>query len=359
MQDRTRKRIVFWFWFILVTPVVLVFGLITAVWIFAEIPSFAELEHPNNNLATQLISSDGVVISTFHIENRTYVSYDEISPNVIGAAISTEDARFYKHCGIDFKGLGRVFFKTLLMRDSSQGGGSTITQQLAKTLYPRMETESANPVVRAGKMVWIKIKEWITAVKLERNYTKDEIVAMYLNSIFFGSNAYGIKSASETFFSKSPAELNVQESAMLVGMVNKPTRYNPALHYDLAMSRRNFVLGQMCKAGYITEAERDLAQATPIELHYQVRDHNAGIAPYFRDMIRREMNASAPRRSDYLYEEEYIADTIRWEHDNLYGWLNKYRKANGERYNLDRDGLRIYVTIDSRMQRYAEEAVVT
>ena len=357
MQDRTRKRIIFWFWFILVTPVVLVFGLIASVWIFAEIPSFAELEHPNNNLATQLISSDGVVISTFHIENRTYVSYDEISPNVIGAAISTEDVRFYKHCGIDFKGLGRVFFKTLLLRDSSQGGGSTITQQLAKTLYPRVESESKNPLVRAGRMIWIKLKEWITAVKLERNYTKDEIVAMYLNSIFFGSNAYGIKSAAETFFSKSPAELNVQEAAMLVGMVNKPTRYNPVLHYDLAMNRRNFVLGQMEKAGYITEAQKEEAQATPIELRYQVRDHNAGIAPYFRDMIRREMNASAPKRSDYLYEEEFVADTIRWQRDALYGWLTKYRKANGERYNLDRDGLRIYVTIDSRMQRYAEEAV--
>ena len=357
MEERTRKRIIFWFWFIIVTPIVLVFGLLASVWYFAEIPSFEELEHPNNNLATQIISSDGVVISTFHIENRTYVSYNDISPNVIHAAISTEDIRFYRHCGIDFKGLGRVFFKTLLMRDSSQGGGSTITQQLAKTLYPRVETTSKNPFVKAGTMIWIKLKEWITAVKLERNYTKDEIVAMYLNSIFFGSNAYGIKSASETFFSKTPAELNVQEAAMLVGMVNKPTRYNPVLHYDLAMSRRNFVLGQMEKAGFLSEEQKAEAQATPIELRYHVQDHNAGLAPYFRDMIRREMNASEPKRSNYLFEEEYVADTIRWANDALYGWLTKYRKANGEKYNLDRDGLRIYVTIDSRLQRYAEEAV--
>jgi penicillin-binding protein 1A len=357
MEERTRKRIIFWFWFIIITPIVLVFGLLASVWFFAEIPSFEELEHPNNNLATQIISSDGVVISTFHIENRTYVSYNDISPNVIHAAISTEDVRFYRHCGIDFKGLGRVFFKTLLMRDSSQGGGSTITQQLAKTLYPRVETTSKNPFVKAGTMIWIKLKEWITAVKLERNYTKDEIVAMYLNSIFFGSSAYGIKSASETFFSKTPAELNVQEAAMLVGMVNKPTRYNPVLHYDLAMSRRNFVLGQMEKAGFLSEEQKAEAQATPIELRYHVQDHNAGLAPYFRDMIRREMNASEPKRSNYLFEEEYVADTIRWANDALYGWLTKYRKANGEKYNLDRDGLRIYVTIDSRLQRYAEEAV--
>ena len=358
MQERTRKKIVFWFWFILVTPFVLMFGLLASVWYFAEIPSFEELEHPNNNLATQIISSDGVVLSTFHIENRTYVAYEDISPNVIQAAISTEDIRFYRHCGIDFKGLGRVLFKTLLMRDSSQGGGSTITQQLAKTLYPREENVGSNKIKKAGKMVWVKLKEWITAVKLERNYTKDEIVAMYLNSIFFGSSAYGIKAASETFFSKTPAELNVQEAAMLVGMVNKPTRYNPTLHYDLALSRRNFVLGQMAKAGYLTEEQKAEAQATDIELRYHVQDHNAGLAPYFRDMIRREMNASEPKRSNYLYEEEYVADTIRWANDALYGWLTKYRKANGEKYNLDRDGLRIHVTIDSRMQRYAEEAVV-
>ncbi|MGM9753498.1 MAG: transglycosylase domain-containing protein [Candidatus Cryptobacteroides sp.] len=332
-------------------------GLVLAVVQFAKIPSFAELEHPNNNLATQLISSDGEVISTFHIENRTYVDYEDISENVIHAAVATEDARFYKHSGIDFISLGRVFFKTLLMRDSSQGGGSTITQQLAKTLYPREEVLSGFPGAKYVSIVWIKLKEWVTAVKLERNYTKNEIMAMYLNSIFFGSGAYGIKAASETFFAKEPSQLNIQEAAMLVGAVNKPTRYNPSINPEQAKIRRDFVISQMHKAGFISQAQKIEAQESPIELHFSVQDHNSGIAPYFRDMIRREMSASKPKRSDYFFEDEYVADTIRWREDALYGWLNKNRKPDGEKYNLDRDGLRIYVTLDSRMQRYAEEAV--
>ena len=187
MKERTRKRIIIWFWILFALPIVGVTVLVISVVKFAQIPSFEELEHPNNNLATRLISSDGVVISTFHIENRTYVSYEDISPNVIHAAVATEDARFYNHSGVDFQSLGRVLFKTLLMRDSSQGGGSTITQQLAKTLYPREEVLTGFPGAKYVSMVWIKMKEWVTAVKLERNYTKEKIVAMYLNSIFYGS----------------------------------------------------------------------------------------------------------------------------------------------------------------------------
>ena len=357
MKERTRKRIIIWFWILFALPIVGVTALVLSVVKFAQIPSFEELEHPNNNLATRLISSDGVVISTFHIENRTYVSYEDISPNVIHAAVATEDARFYNHSGVDFQSLGRVLFKTLLMRDSSQGGGSTITQQLAKTLYPREELLTGFPGAKYVSMVWIKMKEWVTAVKLERNYTKEEIVAMYLNSIFYGSGAYGIKAASETFFGKEPCELNIQEAALLVGAVNKPTRYNAALHPEAAKTRRDFVISQMAKAGYISESDKVLAQNSPIELNYSVQDHNSGLAPYFRDMIRKEMSASKPKRSQYLYEDEYVADTIRWAQDDLYGWLNKNTKPNGEKYNLDRDGLKIYVTLNSRMQRYAEEAV--
>ena len=207
-------------------------------------------------------------------------------------------------------------------------------------------------------MVWTKLKEWITAVKLERDYTKEEIIDMYLNSIFFGSGAYGVRAASQTFFGKEPIELNVEESAMLVGMVNKPTRYNPRLNPDKALVRRNFVIGQMEKAGYLTEAERDSIRLIPINVeNYQVQDHNAGLAPYFRDMLRRVMNAEKPKRSSYSMPEDYSADSLRWENDQLYGWLNKNKKPNGEKYDLDRDGLRIYTTIDSRMQKYAEEAV--
>ena len=351
MTDKTRKTIIRWFWILLAAPFVLVGLLLLGVGLFAKLPSFEELEHPDNKLATQVLAEDGEVLTTFHIENRTYVSYDELCPSLVQAAVATEDVRFYKHSGVDMKGLARVVVKTLLLRDSSQGGGSTITQQLAKTLYPRQENASKL------KLVMTKFKEWITAVRLERDYTKDEIVAMYLNSIFFGSGAYGIKSASQTFFAKDPAALNPEESAMLVGMVNKPTRYNPVINPENALSRRNFVLGRMAKAGYLTKHERDSLQALPILLDYHVLDHNSGHAPYFRDMLRRDMNAKKPHRSDYQYPEDFSADSLRWANDDIYGWLNKNKKPDGQPYNLDKDGLRIYTTIDYDMQVFAEEAV--
>ena len=216
MTKETRKKITKWFWILITIPVLFVLFMILLVWMFADIPSFKELENPENNLATQIIAQDGETLATFHIENRTYVTYEELSPNLVHAAVATEDARFYKHSGIDFKGLARVLFKTILLRRSNQGGGSTITQQLAKTLYPRMEIGRKVPGIYHMKMVWIKLKEWITAVKLERDYTKDEIMTMYLNSIFFGSSAYGVRSAAETFFGKHPSDLTVEESAMLV-----------------------------------------------------------------------------------------------------------------------------------------------
>ena len=357
MTKETRKKITKWFWILITIPVLFVLFMILLVWMFADIPSFKELENPENNLATQIIAQDGETLATFHIENRTYVTYEELSPNLIHAAVATEDARFYKHSGIDFKGLARVLFKPILLRRSNQGGGSTITQQLAKTLYPRMEIGRKVPGIYHMKMVWIKLKEWITAVKLERDYTKDEIMTMYLNSIFFGSSAYGVRSAAETFFGKHPSDLTVEESAMLVGMVNKPTRYNPALNPDKALVRRNFVIGQMEKAGYIDKAQRDSIREIPITLNYEIQDHNAGRAPYFRDMIRRVMTAKKPRRSDYKVREDYTADSLAWANDELYGWLEKNTKTDGTPYDLDRDGLKIYTTINYKMQKYAEEAV--
>lgn len=357
MTDKTKKRIIRWFWILFTIPVALVALLLLLVWAFADIPSFEELENPESKLATQVIAENGEILTTFHIENRSYVSYEELSPYLVQAAIATEDVRFYRHSGIDFVSLGRVLFKTLLMSDSSQGGGSTITQQLAKTLYPRADVSSRIPGVSKVKMVWIKLKEWITAVKLERNYTKEEIMDMYMNAIFFGSNAYGIKAAAQTFFAKNPVDLTVEESAMLVGMVNKPTRYNPALNPDKALVRRNFVISQMEKAGYLTAAERDSISLVPITLSYQVQDHNAGIAPYFRDMLRRTMNAKEPKRSGYAQYEDYRTDSLQWANDPFYGWLSKNLKPDGTRYNLDKDGLRIFTTINYKMQQYAEEAV--
>ena len=357
MKEDIKKRILKWFWGLFCFPIVLVIALISLVWIFADIPSFEELENPDSKLATQVIAEDGEILTTFHIENRSYVSYEELSPNLVHAAVATEDIRFYKHSGIDFPSLGRVIFKTLLGGDSSQGGGSTITQQLAKTLYPRQDVSSRIPGVSKLKMVWIKLKEWVTAVKLERSYTKNEIMNMYMNQVFFGSNAYGIKAAAQTFFGKAPIDLTVEEAATLVGMVNKPTRYNPAINPEKSLVRRNFVISQMEKAGFLSKVQRDSIQQVPIALSFQVQDHNAGVGPYFRDMLRRTMNAKEPKRSSYAQYEDYVVDSLQWADNGFYGWLNKNTKADGTKYNLDKDGLRIYTTINYKMQKYAEEAV--
>ena len=364
-----KKKIIKWFWIIVTAPFAILAVMLALVAAFAKIPSFEELENPDNKLATQVIAEGGEVLATFHIENRTYVSYEELSPYLVHAAVATEDSRFYKHSGIDVIGLARVAVKTILMNDSSQGGGSTITQQLAKTLYPRADMSSKIPGWSKVMMVWTKLKEWITAVKLERNYTKEEIMDMYLNSVFFGSGAYGIKSASETFFSKEPKDLTIEEAATLIGMVNKPTRYNPALNPDQSIVRRNFVLGRMTQTdlpkstSFSAEYRKldkhvsDSLKLLPIDLTYHYQDHNTGMAPYFRDMLRREMNAKKPERKNYQYPEEYTVDSLRWVNDDLYGWLTKNKKADGSSYNLDLDGLRIYTTINYKMQKYAEEAV--
>ena len=319
MTEEKKKKITKWFWIIITAPFALVILLLLLVALFAKIPSFKELEHPDNKLATQLIAEGGEVLATFHMENRSYLTYDQLAPSLVDAAVATEDVRFYKHSGIDFKSLGRVLVKTLLLR-----------------------------------------KEWITAVKIEREYTKNEIMAMYLNSIFFGSSAYGVDAAAKTYFAKEASMLSIEESAMLIGMVNKPTRYNPILHYDYALQRRNFVLGQMAKAGFLDKAACDSIQQIPIATDkFEVQDHNAGFAPYFRDMVRRDLTAKRPRRADYESPEDYSADSVRWRDDPVYGWLNKNKKPDGSRYDLDQDGLRIYTTINYKMQQYAVEAIST
>lgn len=358
MKEKTKKTIVKVFWFCLLTPILALILCIVGVALFAEIPSFEELENPKTNLATQIISEDGKIINTYHIENRTFVEFDDLPESLVDAAIATEDVRFHRHSGIDFRSLARVAVKSVLLGNvGAGGGGSTITQQLAKTLFPREEATSSFPGARVIKLVTTKFKEWITAVKLERNYTKDEILTMYMNTIFFGSNAYGIRSAANTFFAKDPIDLNIEESALLVGMVNKPTRYNPTINPDHSLKRRNHVLSQMNKYGYLEKEAYDSIVQLPILLSYETKDHNSGLAPYFRDMLRRYMNAKEPKKSSYKYSEEYQADSLRWENDQLYGWLNKNSKPDGSSYNLDKDGLKIYTTLNSKMQLYAEQAV--
>ena len=274
----------------------------------------------------------------------------------MAALVSTEDERFYSHSGIDFMSLVRVGFKTILM-GQNQGGGSTISQQLAKNLYPRDTTIYTNPVSRGFALVIAKMKEWITAVMLERNYTKEEITVMYFNVVDYGSNAFGIKSAAQTFFGKAPSDLSVEEAALLVGVVNAPTRFSPVRNPNNSLNRRNVVIERMGSTGYMSRKMCDSIQKIPIDLNYKPISHNEGLATYFRTMMSNYLNANEPKRNHYLLEWDYNVAMERWKNDPLYGWCKKNKKVDGTNYNIYRDGLKIYTTINSKMQRYAEEAV--
>ncbi len=301
---------------------VILFFFCVAKGVFGTMPTFDELENPRTNLATEIISADGKVLGTYHIENRSNVRYAELSHYMPEALISIEDERFTEHSGIDERALFRVAFGVLT--GNKKGGGSTITQQLAKNLFPRGENLST------GKLVLRKFQEWITATKLEHNYSKEEIIAMYLNTVAFGHNAFGIRSAASTFFDKKPSEMNIEECALMAGVVNAPTRFSPVRNPNNALNRRNLVLTKMAEKGYITQAECDSISLIPIDMsHFSVKDHNSGQATYFREFLRGELNE----------------------------WAKNTTRADGQPYNIYRDGLRIYTTIDSRMQRYAEEAV--
>lgn len=367
-------KMIKWIWCVALAPFAFVgvLLLLTALGVFGRMPSFEELENPRSNLATEIYSEDGKVIGTFFVQNRSYVQYADLFPSdstlrirldgyevppIVAALISTEDIRFRGHSGIDIPSLARVAVKTLLMQNTSQGGGSTITQQLAKNLFPRDTARNRGAVVRKAKLVTAKLKEWITALKLEYNYTKEEIAAMYLNTVEFGSNAYGIKSAAHTFFNKEPDELNVQEAAVLVGVVNAPTRYSPVRNPDNALARRNLVLSRMEEAGALMRRQRDSIAALPIVLNYRPVSHNEGSATYFREMLRLVMNAERPKRSQFYNEWDYDQAVKEYDENPLYGWCLKNRKADGTPYNIYRDGLKIYTTINSVMQSYAEQAV--
>lgn len=358
MEIKNKTRFIKWLWIIVFSPLILTICGLLFVSIFADIPSFEELEDPKSNLATQIIGDDGTILNTFHIENRSYVTYDQLPKSLKDAIIATEDVRFYKHSGVDLRSLGRVAFKSFLLGNRrSGGGGSTLTQQLAKSLFPRDTARTSIPGAKILVLGANKFKEWITAVKIERNYTKNEILSMYLNTVFFGSNAYGIQTAASTFFGKNPRDLNIEESALLVGMVNMPTRYNPVRNPEQSLMRRNHVLSQMNKYGYLSDSQYDSIVKIPIKLSYTNMDHNAGLAPHFRDMLKRIMSAEKPHRSDYNNVHDYSADSLLWEDDPLYGWLNKNFKPDGSKYNLDKDGLKIYTPVNAKMQQYAEEAV--
>ena len=361
-------------WVVVMAPVALLFLMLTlaAVGVFGRMPSFEELENPKSNLATEIYGDDGHVIGTFFVQNRSYVQYQELFsadstrhiyldghrvPAVVAALIATEDVRFRDHSGIDIPSLFRVAIKTIAFQNQSQGGGSTITQQLAKNLFPRDTVRNRGKIARTMKLVQSKFKEWITALKLEHNYTKEEIAAMYLNTVAYGSNAYGIKSAASTFFGKSPDELNIQEAAMLVGVVNAPTRYSPVRNPESALARRNLVINRMRAAGAISREVCDSLTALPITLQYKPISHNEGEATYFREMLRQVMNAERPTRRQFITDWDYEQALKEYNENPIYGWCKKNKKADGTEYNIYRDGLRIYTTINPTMQRYAEQAV--
>ena len=306
-------------YFIAIVFVVILFSSIS-IGLLGFMPSFEELENPKSNLASEIYSSDNVLLGKYYFENRSNIHYNNLSPYLVDAVIATEDIRFYKHSGIDIKGLIGGVLNTL--RGHKQGA-STITQQLAKNLFPRKKLSFVGIIVR-------KMKEWVIAVKLERNYTKEEIITMYYNTVPFGGHSYGIKTASKTFFNKSPDSLNVEEAAILVGMLKAPTRYNPVRNPDLSFKRREVVLSQMKKYDYLTQEEYDSLRVIPLDMsNYRVQDHVAGLATYFRESLRSQMKK----------------------------WCKNHKKADGTPYNLYKDGLIIHTTINSKMQRYAEEAV--
>ena len=351
-----RKIFVRTLWTLIILGVLSAAGAFYAIyegWI-GYMPPIEDLQNPINRFATQVYSSDGKVLGTWNYnrENRVVVDYTQLSPSLIKALVATEDARFYDHSGIDFIALGRAVVKRGLLGQKSAGGGSTITQQLAKQLY----SGTAHSVME--RMLQKPI-EWVIAVKLERNYTKDEIIAMYLNYFDFLHNAVGIKTASNTYFSKDPKDLTVTESAVLIGLCKNPSYFNPVRHPDRSLERRNVVLHQMAKEGYLTQEEYEKYSAEPLNLKFHVADHKDGLATYFRGFLRRYMMANEPNRSDYPSWNmvKYHIDSLNWENDPLYGWCNKNRKRSGETYNVYTDGLKVYTTIDSRMQEYAEKAV--
>ncbi len=313
-------------------------------------PTFEELENPKSKLASEVISADQKTLGSFYLENRSNIHYSELSPWLVKALIATEDARFEKHSGIDGKAIARAVIGMITNKD--KGGGSTITQQLAKNLFPREQHYTIFGVAYA------KLKEWITAIKLERNYTKEEILALYLNTVDFGSLAFGIKSASKTYFDKTPAELNLQESAVLIGLLKAPSYFNPVRNNERSKKRREVVLSQMAKNGYITERQYDSVRMLSLDMsQFTLQDHNSGPGTYFREYLRESLMADKPEKVNYDNPDDYLADSVRWERDPAFGWVAKNKKADGTYYNLYKDGLRIYTTINSHMQRYAEEAV--
>jgi penicillin-binding protein 1A len=355
--NTNNKKYLIWFWALFIFPflVVITLFILISKEKLGPMPSFGELENPEYYLAAEVVSEDGVLLGKISIENRTWTAYKNLSPYLTDALIATEDIRYTRHSGVDIRGLGRAAVRTVLLGQST-GGGSTITQQLAKQLYPR-DTARNSSLMRRIKLGVSKFKEWQTAIKLERSYTKEEIITMYLNKFDFSYNAIGIKSAARVYFNTTPDSLNLQQAAVLVGMLKASTRYNPLRNYDLMLQRRNIVISQMAKYGYIKPSLADSVMKLPIEIDFRVEDHNTGLATYLRQYLTNLMKKPEPDRNRYVQQSSYDDALWEWNNNALYGWCNKNRKPDGTSYDIFRDGLKIYTTINSRMQKYAEESL--
>lgn len=344
-------------WGLLFASFVFVAVAFTSIWFgwIGYMPDIADLQNPISRYASQVYSVDGKILGTYNMnrENRVHVDYSSLSPYLVQALIATEDERFYEHSGIDFIALTRAVIKRGLLGQKSAGGGSTITQQLAKQLYSSTAKSTLERMMQ-------KPIEWVIAIKLERFYTKEEIITMYLNYFDFLHNAVGIKTASDVYFRKEPKNLSLTEAATLIGLCKNPSYFNPVRYPERCTERRNVVLGQMHKVGYISDDEYAKAESEPLDLNFHRIDHKDGIATYFREFLRQYIMAKKPDLKDYpsWNRVQYSIDSTAWETDPLYGWCNKNYKKNGEHYNVYTDGLKIFTTIDSRMQRYAEEAVL-
>lgn len=352
-----RKTFVRILWGLLFASFVFVAVAFTSIWFgwIGYMPDIADLQNPISRYASQVYSVDGKILGTYNMnrENRVHVDYSSLSPYLVQALIATEDERFYEHSGIDFIALTRAVIKRGLLGQKSAGGGSTITQQLAKQLYSSTAKSTLERMMQ-------KPIEWVIAIKLERFYTKEEIITMYLNYFDFLHNAVGIKTASDVYFRKEPKNLSLTEAATLIGLCKNPSYFNPVRYPERCTERRNVVLGQMHKVGYISDDEYAKAESEPLDLNFHRIDHKDGIATYFREFLRQYIMAKKPDLKDYpsWNRVQYSIDSTAWENDPLYGWCNKNYKKNGEHYNVYTDGLKIFTTIDSRMQRYAEEAVL-
>lgn len=351
-----RKVFVRFLWTLLILVIVGVAVAFTAIakgWV-GYVPPVEDLQNPINRFATQIYSADGKILGTWNYnrENRVSVEYSDLPPSLVNALVATEDVRFYEHSGIDFIALGRAIVKRGILGQASAGGGSTITQQLAKQLY----SSTAGSVT---ERLLQKPIEWVIAVQLERHYTKEEIIMLYLNYFDFLHNAVGIKTASNTYFSKDPKDLTVLESATLVGLCKNPSYFNPVRYSERCRSRRNVVLKQMVKADFLTQEQYDSLSQKPLELKFHVADHKEGLGTYYREFLRKYMTAKKPVRSNYASwnNVKYFQDSLRWINDPLFGWCNKNLNKDGRPYNIYTDGLKVYTTLDSRMQKYAEEAV--